>query len=155
MLLLATALAAFPVALIVPGLEVGVLFLSPAIILLASLMTGRYVGEERLHRLAAAFRPHRRRSRRARRRAGTRSLVRARRCRAAGASSQPRWRFDRRRCPWPCADPARRVLATRRRLVQEGRAPTRRPHQEVPDIMRVPMRPAAAAIAATALALLR
>ncbi len=61
--LLATAVAAFGVVLIVPGLEVGVLFLSPAIILLASLLAGRYVGEERLHRLAAAFRPHRRRSR--------------------------------------------------------------------------------------------
>ena len=62
-LLLAAALAAFPVALTVPGLEVGVLFLSPAIILLASLMTGRYVGEERLHRLAAAYGPSRRRRR--------------------------------------------------------------------------------------------
>lgn len=64
-LLLATAVAAFPVALIVPGLEVGVLFLSPAIILLASLMSGRYVGEERLQRLAAACRPDRRRRPRA------------------------------------------------------------------------------------------
>jgi hypothetical protein len=61
LLLLATALAAFPVVLIVPGLEVGVLFLAPAIVLLASLLTGRYVGEERLRRLAAAFRPNRRR----------------------------------------------------------------------------------------------
>jgi hypothetical protein len=58
-LLLAMALAAFPVALVVPGLEVGVLFLSPAIVLLASLMTGRYVGEARLHRLAEAHAPHR------------------------------------------------------------------------------------------------
>jgi hypothetical protein len=65
LLLLATALAAFPVVLIVPGLEAGVLFLAPAIVLLASLLTGRYVGEERLRRLAAAFRPHRRRRPRA------------------------------------------------------------------------------------------
>jgi len=62
-MLLAIALAAFPVALIVPGLDVGVLFLSPAIVLLASLLSGRYVGEERLQRLAAAFRPHARRRR--------------------------------------------------------------------------------------------
>jgi hypothetical protein len=61
LLFLALALAAFPVAVIVPGLEVGVLFLAPAIVLLASLLTGRYVGEDRLRRLAAAFRPHRRR----------------------------------------------------------------------------------------------
>jgi len=61
-LLLATALAAFPVVLIVPGLDVGVLFLSPAIVLLASLLTGRYVGEDRLRRLAAAYRPRARRS---------------------------------------------------------------------------------------------
>jgi hypothetical protein len=65
LLLLATALAAFPVAVIVPGLEVGVLFLAPAIVLLASLLTGRYVGEDRLRRLAAGFRPHRRRGLRA------------------------------------------------------------------------------------------
>ena len=61
-LLLATALAAFPVVLIVPGLDVGVLFLSPAIVLLASLLTGRYVGEDRLRRLAAAYTPRARRS---------------------------------------------------------------------------------------------
>jgi hypothetical protein len=63
-LALAAALAAFGVALLVPGLEAGVLFLSPAVVLLASLMTGRYVGEERLHRLARAFRPRRTRPRR-------------------------------------------------------------------------------------------
>lgn len=57
--LLAAALAAFGMALVVPGLDVGVLFLSPAIVLLASLLTGHYVGEERLHRLAASFRPRR------------------------------------------------------------------------------------------------
>ena len=62
-MLLAVALAAFPVALIVPGIDVGVLFLSPAIVLLASLLSGRYVGEDRLSRLAAAFRPHARRRR--------------------------------------------------------------------------------------------
>ncbi len=61
MLLLAAALAAFPVVMIVPGLELGVLFLAPAIVLLASLLTGRYVGEDRLQRLAAAYRPHSRR----------------------------------------------------------------------------------------------
>ena len=61
MFLLVVAIAAFPVALYVPGLETGVLFLSPAIVLLASLLTGRYVGEDRLARLAAARRPPRRR----------------------------------------------------------------------------------------------
>jgi hypothetical protein len=61
--LLAAALAAYEVALVVPGLDVGVLFLSPAIVLLALLLTGHYVGEEHLHRLAANFRPRRRRAR--------------------------------------------------------------------------------------------
>jgi hypothetical protein len=51
--LLAVALVAFPVALLVPGMATGVLFLSPAIVLLASLLSGRYVGENRLRRLAA------------------------------------------------------------------------------------------------------
>jgi hypothetical protein len=64
-LLLATALAAFASALIVPGLAVGVLFLSPAIVLLTALLNGCYVGEKRLHRLAAAFRPSGRRRPRA------------------------------------------------------------------------------------------
>jgi hypothetical protein len=64
-LLLTTVLAASAVALVVPGLGVGVLFLSPAIVLLASLLSGRYVGEDRLRRLAAAFRPRRRRRPRA------------------------------------------------------------------------------------------
>jgi hypothetical protein len=64
-LLLAAALTAFAVALIVPGLAAGVLFLSPAIVLVAALLNGRYVGEERLRRLAAAFRPNRRRRPRA------------------------------------------------------------------------------------------
>ena len=59
--LLVVSIAAFPVALYVPGMETGVLFLSPAIVLLASLLTGRYVGEDRLARLAAARRPPRRR----------------------------------------------------------------------------------------------
>jgi hypothetical protein len=54
--MLTAALVAFGVALVVPGLDVGVLFLSPAIVLLASLLTGHYVGEERLHRLVANFR---------------------------------------------------------------------------------------------------
>jgi hypothetical protein len=52
--LLAVALAAFPAVLLVPGLETGVLFLSPAIVLLTSLLTGHYVGEGGLERLAAA-----------------------------------------------------------------------------------------------------
>jgi fatty acid desaturase len=54
--LLAVALAAFPAALLVPGMETGILLLSPAIVLLALLLTGHYVGEERLHRLAVAVR---------------------------------------------------------------------------------------------------
>lgn len=56
--LLAVALTAFPVALLVPGLETGVLFLSPAIVLLASLLSGHYVGEDGLERLVAALRRH-------------------------------------------------------------------------------------------------
>jgi hypothetical protein len=63
--LLALATAAFAVVLVVPGLGVGVLFLSPAIVLLASLLTGHYVGEQRLQRLAASFRLRRRRPSRA------------------------------------------------------------------------------------------
>lgn len=55
--LFAAALAALPVALLVPGLSTGVLFLAPALVLLASLLSGNYVGEERLERLAAAVRP--------------------------------------------------------------------------------------------------
>jgi len=57
--LFAVTLAAFGAALVVPGMETGVLFLSPAIILLASLLTGHYVGEESLGRLVAAFRQRR------------------------------------------------------------------------------------------------
>jgi hypothetical protein len=72
--LLAVALAAFPAALLVPGMETGVLILSPAIFLLASLLSGHYVGEQRLHRLAAAVRS--RRPRRAR--AASRPLPRPR-----------------------------------------------------------------------------
>jgi hypothetical protein len=55
-LLLALALAAFPVMLLLPGMATGVLFLSPAIVLLASLLTGRYVGEDGIRRLAASVR---------------------------------------------------------------------------------------------------
>jgi fatty acid desaturase len=62
--LLAVALAAFATAVVVPGLETGVLFLSPAIVMLALLLGGHYVGETQLRRLAAAWRQ--RRSRRAR-----------------------------------------------------------------------------------------
>jgi hypothetical protein len=61
---LATALAAFAVALVVPGLETGILFLSPAIVVLALLRSGHYVGEEQLGRLSAAW--QQRRPRRAR-----------------------------------------------------------------------------------------
>jgi hypothetical protein len=57
--LFAVTLAAFPAALVVPGMETGVLFLSPAIVLLASLLTGHYVGEESLGRLAAVLRQRR------------------------------------------------------------------------------------------------
>jgi hypothetical protein len=52
---LAAALAAFAVALVVPGLETGILFLSPAIVVLALLRSGHYVGEEQLGRLFAAW----------------------------------------------------------------------------------------------------
>ena len=52
---LAITLAAFPAALLVPGMETAVLLLSPAIVMLAMLCTGLYVGEERLARLAAAW----------------------------------------------------------------------------------------------------
>jgi hypothetical protein len=52
---LAAALAAFAVALVVPGLETGILFLSPAIVVLALLRSGHYVGEEQLGRLSAAW----------------------------------------------------------------------------------------------------
>jgi hypothetical protein len=57
--LLAAALAAFAAALAVPGLETGVLFLSPAIVVLALLLGGHYVGEQQLGRLAAAWRQRR------------------------------------------------------------------------------------------------
>jgi hypothetical protein len=53
--LLAVALVAFAAALLVPGMETGILLLSPAIVLLASLLSGHYLGEESLHRLAATF----------------------------------------------------------------------------------------------------
>ena len=57
--LLVAAIVAFGTVLYVPGLETGVLFLSPAIVLLASLLTGRYVGEGQIARLAGrdALRP--------------------------------------------------------------------------------------------------
>jgi fatty acid desaturase len=65
--LFAAALVAFAAALVVPGLETGVLFLSPAIVVLALLLTGHYVGEQQLNRLADAWqqrRPARERARR-------------------------------------------------------------------------------------------
>jgi fatty acid desaturase len=66
--LLAAALLGFAAALVLPGLETGVLFLAPAIVVLSLLLTGHYVGEQQLHRLAAAWqqrRPPRERSARA------------------------------------------------------------------------------------------
>jgi hypothetical protein len=54
--LLALAAAAFALVLLLPGMTTGALFLSPAIVLLASLLTGRYVGEDGIRRLAAAVR---------------------------------------------------------------------------------------------------
>lgn len=57
--MLAVAVAAFCAAVCVPGLQTGVLFLAPAIVLLASLAAGHYVGEERLARLVAVRRPAR------------------------------------------------------------------------------------------------
>lgn len=63
--LLVVATGAFGLALYVPGMETGVLFVSPAIVLLASLLTGRYVGEGSIARLAAAVHPGRRRRARA------------------------------------------------------------------------------------------
>jgi hypothetical protein len=65
--LLAAAVAAFAAALVVPGLQTGVLFLAPAIVVLSLLHTGHYVGERQLHRLAVAWqqrRPVRERARR-------------------------------------------------------------------------------------------
>jgi fatty acid desaturase len=65
--LLAVALVAFAAALVVPGLETGVLFLSPAIVMLALLLGGHYVGETQLERLAAACQQRRPRRERVRR----------------------------------------------------------------------------------------
>jgi fatty acid desaturase len=57
--LLAAAVVGFAAALVVPGLETGVLFLAPAIVVLSMLLTGHYVGEQQLHRLAAAWQQRR------------------------------------------------------------------------------------------------
>jgi hypothetical protein len=54
--LLTAAVAAVPLVLLVPGMQTGALFLAPAMVLLASLLTGRYVGETGLDRLVAAVR---------------------------------------------------------------------------------------------------
>ncbi|HEV7808726.1 MAG TPA: hypothetical protein VGO80_23175 [Solirubrobacteraceae bacterium] len=54
-LLLGVALAAFAAVLVLPGMSTGVLFLSPAIVLLASLLIGRYPGDERLARLTTTI----------------------------------------------------------------------------------------------------
>jgi hypothetical protein len=65
--LLAAAVVGFAAALVVPGLETGVLFLAPAIVVLSLLHTGHYVGERQIHRLAGAWhqrRPARERARR-------------------------------------------------------------------------------------------
>jgi hypothetical protein len=53
---LLAAVAVAPMALLVPGMQTGALFLAPAMVLLASLLTGRYVGEAGLDRLVAAVR---------------------------------------------------------------------------------------------------
>jgi hypothetical protein len=60
--LFAAAVAVLPLAALVPGMETGLLFLAPALVLLASLLTGRYVGEAGLDRLVAVVgrRPARR-----------------------------------------------------------------------------------------------
>jgi hypothetical protein len=47
-------------ALTVAGLGTGLLLLSPALLLLCPLLTGRYVGERRLVELASRCRPRRR-----------------------------------------------------------------------------------------------
>jgi hypothetical protein len=62
---LAASLAAFAAALVVPGLETGILFLSPAIVLVALLRSGHYVGEQQLDRLCAAWQQRRPRHARA------------------------------------------------------------------------------------------
>jgi hypothetical protein len=60
--LLAVALLGVAVLLgeTVAGAHAGLLLLSPALVLLAPLLAGRYVGEERLERLVARYAPHRR-----------------------------------------------------------------------------------------------
>jgi UPF0716 family protein affecting phage T7 exclusion len=68
-------LAAFAAAaLVVPGLATGMLFLAPALLLLAALLRGHYVGEATIARLVARRRPRCRAGR-----AGSRYLPRARR----------------------------------------------------------------------------
>jgi hypothetical protein len=59
--LLAVALLGVVVALVesVSGLGTGLLLLSPALALLLPLLAGRYLGEDRLERLAARFAPPR------------------------------------------------------------------------------------------------
>ena len=65
------------------GVHSDVLLVVPALVLALPLLAGRYVGEEQLARLAAAFVARRRRpARRARARRAPRA---ARACRAAGA----------------------------------------------------------------------
>lgn len=60
--LLAVAVLGVAVALAetVSGLDTGLLLLSPALVLLLPLLLGRYLGEERLERLAVRARPARR-----------------------------------------------------------------------------------------------
>ena len=147
-LLLVAAIAAFGTrAVSCRAWRRGVLFLSPAIVLLASLLTGRYVGEEHLARLAGAYPAARAAGATARRRAPPRPCAAARSCRAAGASSRPRWRSARRRAPGralaPTPGPRPAAAATVRRVTCANAAGG-------PKIMRVPLRPAAFAVAATA-----
>jgi hypothetical protein len=60
--LLAVAVLGVLVALAqsVTGLDTGLLLLSPALVLLLPLLVGRYLGEERLQRLASRLAPRRR-----------------------------------------------------------------------------------------------
>ena len=55
-------LAALTLALTLAGIHGDVLLALPALMLALALLSGRYVGEERLARLAAAFVPARRRA---------------------------------------------------------------------------------------------
>jgi hypothetical protein len=59
LLLIAVLAIAVALANTVTGLDTGILLLSPAMVLLVPLLLGRYLGEDRLQRLAARFAPRR------------------------------------------------------------------------------------------------